>query len=101
MLAPLSLAAVALPALVSAYPYRSVARSTSGSYCDSSSVDGQTFDYVIAGGGLTGLVVASRLTEDPNINVLVIEGGQNDSENPGVYDARNYGDVFGTRSVPI
>jgi len=29
-----------------------------------SAVQNQTFDYVIAGGGLTGLVVANRLSED-------------------------------------
>ncbi|KAK3899955.1 oxygen-dependent choline dehydrogenase [Staphylotrichum tortipilum] len=34
-----------------------------------------SYDYVIAGGGLTGLVVASRLTEDPKTSVLVIEYG--------------------------
>lgn len=26
----------------------------------------EPYDYIIAGGGLTGLVVANRLTEDPN-----------------------------------
>ncbi|KOB60262.1 putative ecdysone oxidase [Operophtera brumata] len=33
------------------------------------------FDYIIVGGGTAGLVVARRLTEDKNINVLVIECG--------------------------
>ncbi|KAK3368339.1 GMC oxidoreductase [Podospora didyma] len=37
-----------------------------------------TYDYVIAGGGLTGLVVANRLTEDPNTTVLVVEYGEFD-----------------------
>lgn len=32
-----------------------------------------SFDYVVCGGGLTGLTVASRLSEDPDISVLVIE----------------------------
>ncbi|KAF4547877.1 GMC oxidoreductase-like protein 7 [Elsinoe fawcettii] len=41
---------------------------------------GQTYDYVIAGGGLSGLVVANRLTENPRVKVLVIEfGGFDDS----------------------
>lgn len=35
------------------------------------------FDYVICGGGTAGLVVAARLTEDPNVTVAVIEAGGN------------------------
>lgn len=36
------------------------------------------FDYVIVGGGPAGLTVAQRLTEDPNIQVLVLEAGRVD-----------------------
>ena len=36
------------------------------------------FDYVIVGGGPAGLTVAQRLTEDPNIQVLVLEAGRRD-----------------------
>ncbi|RYP61970.1 hypothetical protein DL770_009671 [Monosporascus sp. CRB-9-2] len=36
---------------------------------------GQGFDYVIVGGGTAGLVLANRLTEDPNTRVAVIEAG--------------------------
>ncbi|KAF2446166.1 GMC oxidoreductase [Karstenula rhodostoma CBS 690.94] len=35
----------------------------------------ETYDYIIVGGGLTGLVVANRLSEDSNKTVLVIENG--------------------------
>jgi choline dehydrogenase len=35
------------------------------------------YDYVICGGGTAGLVVATRLTEDSNVSVAVIEAGGN------------------------
>ncbi|KAJ8116861.1 hypothetical protein OPT61_g1809 [Boeremia exigua] len=37
----------------------------------------QQYDYVIVGGGITGLIVANRLSEDKSKSVLVIEAGDN------------------------
>jgi choline dehydrogenase len=43
-----------------------------------------TYDFVIIGGGASGLTVADRLTEDPSTTVLVLEYGPFDSHEPPV-----------------
>ncbi|KAF6822536.1 choline dehydrogenase [Colletotrichum plurivorum] len=47
-------------------------------------IAGTKYDFVIAGGGVSGLTVADRLTEDPNVNVLVIETGPFDKDEDSV-----------------
>lgn len=60
-------------------------------------VAGKTYDYVIAGGGLTGLTVAGKLTENPDITVLVIEKGfYASNDGPIIEDPNTYGKVFDT-----
>ncbi|KAI1772911.1 alcohol oxidase [Hypoxylon cercidicola] len=55
----------------------------------------QAYDFVIVGGGISGLTVADRLTEDPNVSVLVIEAGPFDHDEdavlvPGAWDPTAY-----------
>ena len=51
---------------------------------DAKSINGSHFDYIILGGGTAGLVVAARLSEDPNVKVAVIEAGTFENHNPNV-----------------
>ncbi|GJE92683.1 GMC oxidoreductase [Phanerochaete sordida] len=47
-----------------------------------SDVAGSTFDYIVIGGGTAGCVVASRLSEDPNVSVVVLEAGPPHIDDP-------------------
>ncbi|OTB10837.1 putative GMC oxidoreductase [Daldinia sp. EC12] len=56
----------------------------------------EVFDYVIAGAGTCGLVLANRLSEDPNIKVAVIEPGDDVRNNPNVTDVGAFLRALGT-----
>lgn len=54
------------------------------------------YDYIVVGGGTSGLVVANRLSEDFGVSVAVIEAGESALSNTNVTDIGAYGNAFGT-----
>ncbi|GJC87649.1 dehydrogenase citC [Colletotrichum liriopes] len=54
-----------------------------------------SFDYIIIGGGTAGLVVASRLSEDDDVRVLVVEAGADRSDDPLVLTPGLVAGVYG------
>ncbi|GHC58775.1 GMC family oxidoreductase [Streptomyces cinnamoneus] len=53
------------------------------------------YDYVVIGGGTAGSVIASRLTEDPDVRVAVIEGGPTDVDREDVLTLRRWLGLLG------
>lgn len=79
------------------------ARPNSGVSNDGASFDNEVFDYVVVGGGLAGLVVATRLSEDNSKTVAVIEAGQSEYGNNNILipsgNVRCLSPVFPTKMV--
>ncbi len=53
------------------------------------------YDYVVIGGGTAGSVIASRLTENPDVTVAVIEGGPSDVGREDVLTLRRWMGLLG------
>lgn len=61
------------------------------------SVAGKQYDYIVVGGGLTGLTAAARLSANQRIHVLVIESGfYQSSRGPIVENITTFGQAFDT-----
>ncbi|MFF1746226.1 GMC family oxidoreductase [Streptomyces mirabilis] len=54
-----------------------------------------TYDYVVIGGGTAGSVIASRLTENADVTVAVIEGGPSDVGREDVLTLRRWMGLLG------
>ncbi|CAG7852449.1 Glucose oxidase; AltName: Full=Beta-D-glucose:oxygen 1-oxido-reductase; AltName: Full=Glucose oxyhydrase; Short=GOD; Flags: Precursor [Serendipita indica DSM 11827] len=87
----------ALPVVVHATTdYQTHPRPPSGISGNPLDASNRTFDYIIVGGGLTGLALAGRLSEDARTTVLVIEAGGDNRKDPRVYDLYNALQVYGS-----
>lgn len=93
---PLLCAAAAAGAVIPRLPHEDIDLESS-LLMDPRQVANTTVDYIVAGGGLTGLTIAARLTENPQTKVLVIESGfYQSNRGPIIEDLNSYGQIFDT-----